>query len=230
MIKRITWCLIGCCGMLFTACVDDKVNESQENGPLPEIAILEEVQQVRWDKQQLEALIQSAIFLNNTTAAHNLLSHLQQAEPGFERNDVREVLKRMTCDPERIILERLRTEGDPAQKRNFMLLLKDFQSEEGFLVLVEHFDDTRRADFDRYPEEQPAYPTRVCDIAYDVFIWKLSHLEIIAPRQFSSVLHGRAYEGRDQLIVELKAYWEEHKAFLLKCIQEKAQATPISSP
>lgn len=168
--KWFVWCLISCCGLLFTACVDDRVNESQKKEPLPEIAILEEVQQIRWDKQQREALIQSAPFLNSTTAAHNLVSHLEEAESSVERSAVREVLKRMTCDPERIILERLRTGENPEHKGKLIPALMNFQSAQGALLLVNRLDDTRRADFETYPQEQPTHPARVCDIAYNFLI------------------------------------------------------------
>ncbi len=187
--------------------------------PSPEIILVEQLWEVGSHDTQRESLLQSVIFFNDSEAVKRLLDHLQLLDKSDVRHQhkrlmYRVIMERMTCHPEQIIMERLRTETDSWEKAKLMNLLRDFYSGEIFLALINQLDDTREV------KCASCGRSRVCDLAYHDLVFKLEVLDIVERRHFEPIF-GKAHAYQDTLIKMFLQYWEENKTLILQKLPER---------
>ncbi len=179
-----------------------------------EIAILEQLEQAYPSMEHMNEILDAAPFLHEQRAVNNLLNHLRQldkADPKHfnKRLKFRAVMERMTCQPEIAIMERLNAETDPWEKMKLIDLLKDFYSEDVFLTLIEHLDDTRNISCEQCGRR------RVCDVIYQQLIFKLEVLGFVKYRYFESI-YGKEQQYQAKLIAKFEEFWETNKASILQ--------------
>ena len=168
----------------------------------PAIAFVEQLLEVGRSDSERERLLQSATFFNDQQAVEQLLDHLHQVD----KEDIhhkhkllmyRVIMTRMTCQPERLIIKRLRTESDAWEKAKLLNVLRDFYTNEVFLALIDQLDDTRKI--------ACAYcgQRRICDLAYEFLLSKLKAFGFIQDRQFESI-YGKERDYQAKLIATFK--------------------------
>lgn len=180
----------------------------------PEILMVEQLWEVRHHDEQREQLLQTATFYDDQKAVINLLDHLRQLDRldthNFDKLRIyRMLMERMTCQPERLIVERLRVETDAWEKTKLMHLLRDFYSVDVFNAFFEQLDDVRKISCEHCGQ------IRVCDKAYTFLVFDLEVLGFIKERQFGDV-YGSTPEQQHTFITEFKQYWETNKAFIFQ--------------
>ncbi len=154
------WCLTIL--VMLTCSVQGRVEDISSTS-----RILKDLRHLNFSEQKIEEFFESAEFLNDTQVVSNLLDYLQQVDTVDEMYLVRMVLRRMTCQPERVILERIHAEKTPQQKAKLIMILMDFYGEDVLLVLVEQLDDTRQIACEHCGTR------RICDTAYMTLIFQL---------------------------------------------------------
>ena len=152
----------------------------------PEIAILVQLEEVRYSDEKMGSLLEAAPFLNDEQAVVNLLDHLRQFDCRDRKNFdtlilYRIVLSYMSCHPERLIIDRLRTETDVWEKAKLIDLLRAFDQPEVFVALVEQFEDTREIRCEH------CWRQRICEHAYTDFVGKLEQFDFVEYPHFRGV-------------------------------------------
>lgn len=161
---------------------------------LPEIAILKQLEDVRYSDEKMVALLESAQFLDDEQAVINLLDHLRQLDCRDRKNFdtlilYRIVLSYMSCHPERLIIERLHAETDVWEKTKLIDLLRAFHQPEVFVALVEQFEDSRKIRCEH------CWRQRICEHAYTDFVGKLEQFDFVEYRHFRGVFGAVPSDG-----------------------------------
>lgn len=200
----------------------------------PEIAMIAQVKAYIEEKRtraDLDALMQTAPFLNSLHAVSNLLDEVEKVHTQAEIDPVRVILLYMTCQPERVIQEWVWDIPDPWLHVKLFYLLEDIYRQRAFEVLAGELENVSAITL---PPEAPSGSLghvagqRVCDRAYATLFLKLTALNLPGVEALQPP-PGASTTEMDALIPLLQQYWQEHQYAIREILSHQSPPTILDT-